>query len=115
VVPLTEVARQALASTPNSRKPEDLVFTTRNGTGISPRNLLRAWHAFSLRVLGRRLSFHALRHSAATLMISQGVSLRTVSDVLGHANIRITSDTYVEVLDKLKVEAARHMDDLFRS
>jgi integrase len=43
------------------------------------------------------------------------VSLRTVSDVLGHANIRITSDTYVEVLDKLKIEAARQMDDLFGS
>lgn len=48
-------------------------------------------------------------------MISQGVSLRTVSDGLGHANIRITSDTYVEVLDELKVEAARQMDDLFQS
>jgi len=114
-VPLTDVARQSLAGIANGRKPEDLVFSTRNGTAISPRNVLRAWHAFSEQVLGRRLSFHALRHSAATLMLGQGVGLRTVSDVLGHANIRITSDTYVEVLDKLKVEAARQMDDLFRS
>ncbi|MEW6472922.1 MAG: tyrosine-type recombinase/integrase [Actinomycetota bacterium] len=113
-VPLTEVARQSLSAVAGARKPEDLVFSTRNGTPISPRNLLRAWHAFSQQVLGRRLSFHALRHSAATLMLGQGVGLRTVSDVLGHANIRITSDTYVEVLDNLKVEAARHMDDLFR-
>ena len=114
-VPLTEVAQRSLAGIASGRKPEALVFSTRNGTAISPRNLLRAWHAFSLQVLGRRLSFHALRHSAATLMLGQGVGLRTVSDVLGHANIRITSDTYVEVLDNLKVEAARHMDDLFRS
>lgn len=112
-VPLTDVARQSLAGIAGGRKPEDLVFSTRNGTAILPRNILRAWHAFSERVLGRRLSFHALRHSAATLMIGQGVGLRTVSDVLGHANIRITSDTYVEVLDKLKVEAARQMNDLF--
>jgi integrase len=114
-VPLTEVARRSLAGVAGGHKAEDLVFSTRNGTAISPRNLLRAWHTFSERVLGRRLSFHALRHSAATLMIGQGVSLRTVSDVLGHANIRITSDTYVEVLDKLKIEAARQMDDLFGS
>lgn len=114
-IPLTEAARQSLAGIASDRKPEDLVFTTRTGMALSARNVLRAWHAFSERVLGRRLSFHALRHSAATLMLGQGVGLRTVSDVLGHANIRITSDTYVEVLDNLKVEAARHMDDLFRS
>jgi integrase len=114
-IPLTEAARQCLAGIASDRRPEDLVFSTRNGTALSARNVLRAWHAFSERVLGRRLSFHALRHSAATLMLGQGVGLRTVSDVLGHANIRITSDTYVEVLDNLKVEAARHMDDLFSS
>jgi integrase len=97
---------------PKAGRPR-LQHPRRNGALRKKR--LRAWHAFSERVLGRRLSFHALRHSAATLMLGQGVGLRTVSDVLGHANIRITSDTYVEVLDNLKVDAARHMDDLFSS
>jgi len=111
-LPLTDVARDALAGMERGA-PDALVFATRNGTPISARNVLRAWHAFGERTLGRRLSFHSLRHSAATLMLHQGVPLKVVSDVLGHAGIRITADTYVEALDALKADAARRMDGIF--
>jgi integrase len=39
-----------------------------------------------------RWSPHELRHSAASLLIAQGVSMKIVSETLGHASIRITSD-----------------------
>jgi integrase len=109
-VPLTQAALDALAP---AGAPAELVFASGAGTPINPRNLLRAWHEFSLAVLGRRTPFHSLRHSAATLMLSQGVPLRTISDMLGHSSISITSDVYVETLDALKADAARRMDGIF--
>ena len=40
------------------------------------------------------IRFHDLRHSFATLMYKKGVDLKIISDVLGHADLRITADTY---------------------
>ena len=50
-----------------------------------------------------------MRHSAASLLLAQGVPLRTISDILGHSSIQVTSDVYAhmaaganaDVLDRL--------------
>jgi integrase len=109
-VPLTQVARDALGA-PGALG--DLVFPSEAGTMLDRRNVLRRWHEFSLEVLGRRTPFHSLRHSAATLMLAQGVPLRTISDMLGHSSIAITSDIYVETVDALKADAAARMNGIF--
>lgn len=89
---------------------EGHVFTTPIGTPIDPRNLTTEFHALCEEAgLGRR-RFHALRHSAATLMLAQGVPLAVISDVLGHASYAITADVYAKVSDDLKHEAAAAMD-----
>ncbi len=56
--------------------------------------------------------FHSLRHSAATLMVSQGVPLKTVSAILGHKDVGITANIYTDVIDSLMKEAADEMDGL---
>ena len=42
----------------------------------------------------RRLRFHDLRHTAATLLIAQGVHPKFVQEHLGHSSINITMDRY---------------------
>ena len=59
--------------------------------------------------------FHDLRHAHATLMLTQGVHPKVVSERLGHASIGITLDTYSHVLPSLQQEAAAAFDDLFGS
>ncbi len=49
--------------------------------------------------------FHGLRHTAATLMLSAGVSLKTVSDILGHSSIQVTADTYGYTFEEDKQRA----------
>jgi integrase len=51
-----------------------------------------------------RHRLHAARHTAATLLLEQGVPLEVVSAVLGHASLAITADMYARVLmdDKRK-------------
>ena len=42
-----------------------------------------------------KIRFHDLRHNYATFMLNHGVDLKIISDVLGHADIAITADTYL--------------------
>ena len=52
---------------------------------------------------------HELRHSAASLMLAQGVKIQVVSQVLGHSSIRMTADVYGHLLDPDRKEAAKAM------
>jgi integrase len=59
------------------------------------------------------IRFHDLRHSCASLLLAQGVPLKTVSDILGHSSIQITSDIYGHTMDDQKRDATEHMGRLF--
>jgi integrase len=59
------------------------------------------------------IRFHDLRHTAATLLLLQGVHPKVVSERLGHASIEITLNTYSHVLPTMGKEAAAQLDKLF--
>lgn len=82
------------------------------GTGLHPRNVLRAFHAL-LDASGPKIPqmrFHDLRHSAASLLIASGVELAEVSMLLGHSELRVTLDFYAHLQKQTAAKAARHMD-----
>lgn len=56
--------------------------------------------------------FHDLRHGAASFMLAAGVPLKVVQEVLGHANIAITADTYAHVMPELQREATESVGRL---
>jgi integrase len=58
----------------------------------------------------RRIRFHDLRHTCASLLLAQGVSPRVVMDVLGHSQLAITTDLYSHVMPTALREAADAMD-----
>lgn len=74
-----------------------LVFTTKNGTPIEPRNLNRSFEALSARAGVRRVRFHDLRHTCASLLHEQGADARMIMEILGHSSIRVTMDIYTFV------------------
>jgi integrase len=57
------------------------------------------------------IRFHDLRHTCATLLLSQNVNPKVVSEMLGHATIAITLDTYSHVLPTMQESAAAAMED----
>ena len=91
----------------------DLVFRTPTGTAVDPDNFRHATYRLTSAALGERWSPHELRHSAASLLLAQGVPLKVISEVLGHSSIRITSDVYAHLLDDATSVAAEAMTDLF--
>jgi integrase len=60
------------------------------------------------------IRFHDLRHTSATLLLSQGVHPKVVQERLGHSQISVTLDTYSHVLPTMQVEAAGKLDSLLQ-
>jgi len=58
------------------------------------------------------IRFHDLRHTSATLLLSQGVHPKVVQERLGHSQISVTMDTYSHVLPSLQLEAAGKFDQM---
>jgi integrase len=100
------------------------VFTTGIGTTLDPRGLslnfskaaskaAEAWHkARPNEDAMKGLRFHDLRHSAATIALSQNIHPKVVSEMLGHAKVAITLDMYSHVLPNMQAEAAVKMGDV---
>jgi integrase len=86
-----------------------LVFTTRRGTPIHPRNDYRAFVALLSAAGLRRVRLHDLRHTTASLLLTQGVSPRVVMEILGHSQISVTMNTYSHVSPELNRAAAEGM------
>jgi integrase len=93
---------------------EGFVFRTLKNTPIYSRNLtyyfkkhLRDNHLPNIR-------FHDLRHTAATLLLSEGVHPKVVQEMLGHARINITLDIYSHLMPDIQKEAAEKMNDMLR-
>jgi integrase len=83
-----------------------LVFTTELGHAVDPRNI---GHDFNKLCEAAGLDHwrpHELRHSAASLMLAAGVPIEVVSNVLGHASIRMTADVYGHILAPQRQAAA---------
>ncbi len=87
----------------------DFVFTTPRGTPLDPRNDHRAWHELLEKAGVRRARLHDARHTAATLLLAQGVPARVAMQILGHSQITLTLGTYSHVVPELAQDAADRM------
>lgn len=90
----------------------DLVFTDSFGSPRSGIQLTRSYQALLEAARLPRQRFHDLRHAAATFMLTEGVSLRTAMEVLGHSQIHVTANTYSHVMPELKEDAAKRVSAL---
>lgn len=94
-------------------KPGGLVFVNETGGIVNLRN-----RSFK-RVLSRAdlpagTRFHDLRHTCATLLLSRNVNPKVVSEMLGHATVAITLDTYSHVLPDMQEKATKALEEALR-
>lgn len=75
----------------------DLVFTTRNGTPIEPRNFNRAFEAHCHRAGVPTIRVHDTRHTCASLLAALDVHPRVAMRVLRHSQISMTMDVYTQI------------------
>ena len=91
-----------------------LSFTTSVGTPLDARSVVRHFHRPLAKAGLPRTPFHVLRHTAASLLLAQGLDLRVVQQVLGHSQIALTANLSAHVMPVLLEEAAERMDKLLR-
>lgn len=76
------------------RRLPDWVFASLEGTALDEANVRHIFYRILEKAGMRRIRFHDLRHTYASLLIQQGESLAYVRDQMGHSSIQITVDTY---------------------
>ncbi|WP_127532782.1 site-specific integrase [Paenibacillus kobensis] len=96
-----------------SYEDNNLVVATKFGTPIRPRNLLRTMYRLMDAAKVKKIAFHDLRHTHATLLLAQGVNPKIVSERLGHSNVKITLDTYSHVLPNMQKNTAAEFGRVF--
>jgi integrase len=106
-VPVSESARRLLEQLLGAGD-EDLVFRSRNGSPINPKNLAHR----VLRPKCRELSlpivtWHSCRHTHATLLTEVGESIKTTQAVLGHSDLNTTLNIYSHPIPESQRRAIR--------
>ncbi len=88
----------------------DLVLPNAHGDFLLPTTLASQFARLLKDVGLPHMRFHDLRHSTATLLLSMGVSMKVVQELLGHSNFSITANVYTHVLPSMQQEAMDKMD-----
>lgn len=89
-----------------------LVFTGPTGKAVDPRADHREWQRLLREADVPAARLHDARHTAATLLLAQGVPARVVMELLGHSQITLTLGTYTHVVPELARDAAARMGDV---
>lgn len=92
-----------------------LLFSSDLGRQMDPKSITRWWKKRLKKYELPEITFHELRHTSATLLINQGVHMKTISARLGHSKIGTTMDLYGHALESADEKAAEHFDNLFKN
>ena len=92
-----------------------LVFTTDVGTPLDHSNLTRRLHKLQKAADLPQMGWHGLRHSAASLLAAQRVSMREIMEQLGHSQMSLTSDLYAHVAPSMLESNAEALEKAMKS
>jgi integrase len=92
-------------------KYEDYIYVNEVGERIDPTYISSAFPRFVVKHGLRRIRFHDLRHSCASLLLANGVSMKQIQEWLGHSNFATTANLYAHLEYKAKVSSANALLD----
>lgn len=114
-IPLNDNAYAALLDIYQVTGNETYVMTTSEHTQVKPRQLDQMFRRIAVATglpEDKIYGVHALRHTFATLLLSNGIDIKTVSSLLGHADVSITYNTYIHVMREQKAKALDTIPDI---
>jgi len=104
--------QQEIAFAGNRWQDNGLIFPSSIGTPMNPSNLRKDFNQLLGQAGLQKIRFHDLRHSAASLMLNNGIPVIVVSKILGHSKPSVTLDVYGHLYNEMQDKAAQLMDDL---
>lgn len=99
------ISEQAYDLMGEAGDPKDKVF---KGLQLDSYHIRHIYRWLGEAGISKRISFHCFRHTFATLQLSLGTDIYTVSKLLGHQDVK-TTQIYAKVVDKLKQDAANRI------
>jgi integrase len=104
--------RRSMAA--RERHQSELVFPSERGYPLRKSNFIRRdWEPIRA-AANVAVRFHALRHTAASLLLIEGTNPKVVQEMLGHSSVRLTLDTYSHLIPTMQAGAADAFDRVFR-
>ncbi len=101
-VEMMPISEQAYSLLGERKEPSDKVFEGLTYSAYENKHLAK-W--IGLAGIEKDITFHCFRHTFATLQLSKGTDIYTVSKMLGHRELK-TTQIYAKIIDKTKREAA---------
>lgn len=94
--------------------PESLTVVSNSvGKPASPERVERSFYSVLNNIGLEKTGVHSLRHTFASFLFAAGTDVKTVSKMLGHANIQITLNTYIHLIEKTDQQAVIKLDDIY--
>jgi len=106
-LPISQTAKDILVKRQKGKNKSKLIFNVPTKVGIFKH--IKNWVKDA--GIKKRVSFHTARHTFATMTLTQGVDLYTVSKLLGHKDIS-TTQVYAKIIDSKKDEAVHKLPHL---
>lgn len=113
ILPLNKAATEALERLCEQHPNSEYIVCSSKGEIIPPERLERTFYRILKNVGICQAGTHSLRHTFASVLFAKGTDVKTVSELLGHASIQITLNTYVHLIGKPKHNAVAKLDDVF--
>ena len=110
IIPISDIAMESLREIYKINGDKKYVMSTSTGQQITPRNINRMFHSILTKTgiassVDELCGVHTLRHTFASMLFSNGCSVKVVSDLLGHSDTKVTENIYIHVNQQQKVKA----------
>jgi len=112
VIPLNKAATIALHELCEAHPESEFVVCNKDGKNVPAVKIEKAFGRLMKRI-GLDGTTHSLRHTFASTLFANGVDVKTVSQLLGHASIQITLNTYIHLINKVDHAAVTKLDEIF--
>lgn len=93
---------------------DEYIFITSKGRPLKNDTIRKSFSELLSDLKIQDATFHTLRHTYATRLFENDVPLKTVSILLGHADINITANVYTHVLENEKIRAVDTINNIFK-
>lgn len=113
IIPLNKTATEAIGRLCAQHPDSEYVVCSGKGDIIPPERLERTFYRLLKNVGISQTGTHSLRHTFASMLFSKGTDVKTVSELLGHASIQITLNTYIHLIGNPKHGAVAKLDTAF--
>lgn len=105
----TEALERLCAANPNTK----LIVCSSKGTIVPHERIERTFYYLLGNIGIEKTGPHSLRHTFASMLFAMKKDIKTISKLMGHANIQITLNTYIHLFENVDHDAVTALDDVF--